>query len=87
MLTTTHQSYIPRLLVIAALTKLRQEWQEAADGKSLVDVNASVGLLLADISKSVGLTSLEQNQIFGVELIDELRDVLSSQTGDNGRQK
>ena len=38
-----------RMTAVQALAKLRQEWEEIAQGESLLDVSASVGLMLADI--------------------------------------
>jgi hypothetical protein len=44
--------------VIAALTTIRQEWEEAADGQPLEEVYGSVGLLLNDIAQSIGLAEV-----------------------------
>jgi hypothetical protein len=67
---------IPCNNVVIALSNLRQEWQEAAGGHSLTELNANVGLLLADVAMTLGLSSIEQIQVFGVELAYELQEML-----------
>ena len=67
---------IPRNNVVIALSNLRQEWQEAAGGQSLAELNANVGLLLADVAMTLGLSSIEQIQVFGAELAYELQEIL-----------
>jgi hypothetical protein len=76
MLQTTHPS--PRLLVIATLSTFRQEWQEAAGGKSLIETEGNVGLILADLVNSFGLTTHEQSVVLGPELFEEMREVLAT---------
>jgi hypothetical protein len=56
----------------------------AAEGNSLISIDASVGLILADVAMTIGLTSIEQLQVFGAELADELKFVLVSAPGNNG---
>jgi hypothetical protein len=75
---------IPRSSVIAALSSLRREWTLAVDGESLIEVETSVGLLLADLVTGLGLTQEEQVQVLGVDLANELKDVLIPVPGDNG---
>ncbi len=79
-----HPTFIPRSDVINALTKLRQEFEEAADDESLVDVEANVGLLLADLAVAIGLTPAEQAQALGAELVNELQGELIIVPGNNG---
>lgn len=76
MLQTTHTD--PRLHVIAALSMFRQEWQEAAGGKSLIETEGNVGLILADLVNSFGLTTHEQSVVLGPELFEEMREVLAT---------
>ena len=83
MLTQVHTA-IPRIYVVSALTKLREEWQCATD-RSLLSVHGNVALLLADVAMSIGLDTVEQLQILGVELAQELEEVLAPQPGRNGR--
>jgi hypothetical protein len=85
MLTQELQTVISRQHAVAALTHLCQEWQQAANGISLVHVEASVGMLLADIAMSLGLTSIEQLQVFGADLAGEIEYILTSELGNNGR--
>lgn len=45
----------PRRQVISTLSKFRQEWQEAASEKSLLEVEGNIGMVLADLINSFGL--------------------------------
>ena len=47
--TTTHAK------VVSTLTHLRQEWQEATVGASLLETNGNIGLMLADVINGLGL--------------------------------
>ncbi len=60
-----------RAFALANLSVLRQEWEQAADGDSLINVPASVGLLLFDVTARLGLTQEEQTQVLGDELFRE----------------
>jgi hypothetical protein len=62
--------------VIAILFKFRQEWQEAAAGKSLLDIEGNIGMILADLVNSFGLASHEQSLVLGPQLFEEMRDLL-----------
>lgn len=57
---------------IDGLTRLRQEWQEAA-GCDLVDVKASVGELLGDVMALVGLTDEERRAALGEQLYNRIK--------------
>jgi hypothetical protein len=63
--------------VIGSLARLREEWEEAVDGESLIDVQTSFGLLLGDVVMLLGLSADEQVAVLGEELrrdfIRELR--------------
>jgi len=76
MLQTTHPT--PRMQVIATLAAFRQQWQEAAGGRSLIEIEGNVGLILADLVNSFGLTSHEQSAVLGAELFQELQEVLAA---------
>ena len=75
------QTAIPRTNVVSALANLRQEWQDAAD-RSLMSVHGNVALLLADVTMSIGLDTIEQMQVMGADLTQELDEVLAP--GRNG---
>ena len=79
------QTEIPRTYVVGALTKLRQEWQCATE-RSLMSVHGNVALLLADVTMSIGLDTIEQMQVFGAELAQELDEVLNPPPVDNCSQ-
>jgi hypothetical protein len=67
-----------RMKVIESLTKFRQEWQSLANGQSLLDVQASVGLILADIIDKLELTEQEKVIVLGRKLINQV-DAFSEQ--------
>jgi hypothetical protein len=80
----THPTFIPRTKIIDVLTKLRQEWEQAAEGENLVELDGSVGLLLADLAIAIGLTPEEQVQALGADLVNELQGMLVSAPEGNG---
>ncbi|MEM2111483.1 MAG: hypothetical protein QXX08_06360 [Candidatus Bathyarchaeia archaeon] len=73
---TQNRSAIDRLDVVGSLARLREEWQEAVDGESLIDVQASVWLLLGDVVMLLGLSADEQVAVLGKELRNEFIQML-----------
>ena len=67
---------ITRTQVVQAIMKIRHEWEDAAGGDSLVEVNVSVGYLLADVAAALGLTGNELKLALG-DIAVELAEVLS----------
>lgn len=65
----------PKTQIIATLATLRQEWQQAANGASLLELEANVGLMLADLVNSFGLSSLEQTEVLGPDLFKEVQEL------------
>jgi hypothetical protein len=61
-----------RTRMVLALATLREEWQEAVNGGSLLKVETPVGLLFADIVERLGLTSQERHVVLGGGLINEV---------------
>lgn len=66
----------PRIKTISILSKFCQEWQEAASGKSLLEVEGNIGMVLADLVNSFELTSHEQSLVLGPQLFEEMREIL-----------
>ena len=60
-----------RVMVLENLSVLRLEWEAAADGCSLINVSASVGLLLFDFTTKLGLSPEEQSIVLGGRLYNE----------------
>jgi len=60
-----------RVVVLENLSVLRLEWETAADGGSLINVSASVGLLLFDFTTKLGLTPEEQSIVLGGRLYNQ----------------
>ncbi len=52
---------------IDGLAQLRQEWQEAANGKPLTEMQGNVGLMLEDVANAVGLLPEEIAKVLGGE--------------------
>jgi hypothetical protein len=61
---------------VQALADFRREWQKIVDGKSLVDVEAPVGLLLADIADRLELNPQERHVMLGGKLINQVNCVM-----------
>ena len=61
-----------RTRIVLALAQLREEWQQATKGGSLLKVETPVGLLLADIADRLELTSQERHVFLGGRLINEV---------------
>lgn len=70
--------------VVGSLARLREEWHEAVDGESLIDVQASVGLLLGDVVMLLGLSADEQVAVLGEELRREFIQALRHRDRGNG---
>ncbi len=66
-----------RASFVAALARFREEWQDNTDG-SLLDVQASVGLLLSDLAAALDLSTEEQARVLGETLIHELEEILQT---------
>ena len=54
---------------LESLSAFRQEWESVAGNGSLIDVSASVGLMLFDFTSRLGLTPEEQVQVLGEQLV------------------
>ncbi len=68
----------PRFQLVTTLSRIRQEWQDAANGNSLIEVEGNMGMLLADLINGIGLRTSEQIQILGTDLYQEMQDFLHS---------
>jgi hypothetical protein len=65
--------------VVESLALLRKEWEAAAEGESLLNIEGSVGLLLFDIVNRLELTVEEQRVLLGKDLFDEMASFLTFQ--------
>ena len=61
-----------RAQVVQSLADFRREWQKTAEGKSLIEVQAAVGLILADIADRLELNPQERYAMLGGKLINEV---------------
>jgi hypothetical protein len=69
---------VERMQLVNTLTRIRQEWQDATSGESLLEVEGNMGMLLADIINNIGLPIEEQVQVLGTELFQEMQELLRS---------
>lgn len=76
MLQTLTAQALPQAKIIATLTRLRQEWQEATAGTSLLETDGNMGLILADLLNGFEMNAHDQCQILGNELFHDLQDFL-----------
>ena len=60
---------LDRTQALESLSAFRQEWDSVAGNGSLIDVSASVGLMLFDFTSRLGLTPEEQVQVLGDQLV------------------
>jgi hypothetical protein len=65
-----------RAQVVQALADFRREWQKLVGGKSLIDVEAPIGLMLADIADRLELNSQERHVMLGGKLINQVNCVM-----------
>ena len=61
-----------------ALAEFRQEWERAADGRSLVTIESPVGLLFSDIADWLELSPQERHAMLGNKLMNEVNAVMES---------
>ena len=71
------QSY--RAQVVQVLADFRREWQTIAEGKSLAEVEAPVGLVLADIADWLQLNPQERHALLGGKLISQINVLMEEQ--------
>lgn len=67
-----------RTRMVHALAKLRDEWQRAVNGGSLLKVETPVGLLLADIAEKLELNTQERHVFLGGKLVNEVDGFLET---------
>ena len=75
--TDYHPSY--RAQVVQSLADFRREWQKMVEGKSLVEVQAPVGLLLADIADRLELNPQERHAMLGGKLVNQVNCLMDGQ--------
>jgi hypothetical protein len=65
--------------VIETLTTLRKEWELIADGKGLLHLEGSVGLILFDIVTRLNVPIDEQRYLLGSGLFEEIAEFVTKQ--------
>lgn len=78
MLNTLTNQTVTHPQIVSTLSRLREEWQEATPGASLLEIDGNIGLILADLINGFGLNAEGQYQILGSELFSEIQDFLYS---------
>ena len=61
-----------RTKIVQSLADFRREWQKNVGGKSLIDIEAPVGLILADIADRLELNSQERHAMLGGKLVNQV---------------
>ena len=75
----TDYSLRERTKLVLALAQLRKEWQVAAQGGSLLKIEAAVGVVLSDVADMLQLTPQERHIFLGGRLcneVDALKEVM-----------
>lgn len=57
--------------LLESLVVLRKEWEKAAGEDNLLDISASVGLMLVDIATRLNMTPSERTLFLGEQLNQE----------------
>ena len=68
-----------RTKAIQALAEFRREWEEIAEGESLLEVTAPIGLLFVDVADRLELSPQERFVFLGKLLIEDLEDFMEQQ--------
>jgi hypothetical protein len=68
--TDTQPSY--RSQIVKSLADFRREWEIHAEGKNLIDIEASVGLMLSDIAERLGFSQQERHVLLGGKLAKQI---------------
>ena len=68
-----------RMKALQALANFRKEWEEIAEGESLLSITAPIGLLLADVADRLDLLPQERYVFLGKMLIQEIEDFMMQQ--------
>jgi hypothetical protein len=61
-----------RTRIVQSLADFRREWQKAVEDKSLLDIEAPVGLILADIADRLELSPQERHAMLGGKLANQV---------------
>ncbi len=61
-----------RTKVVQSLADFRREWQKTVQDKSLIEVEAPIGLVLSDIADQLELNPQERYAILGGKLINQV---------------
>ena len=71
-----------RAQVVQILTDFRREWQVIAEGTSLVEGEAPVGVVLSDIADWLQLNPQERQAVLGGKLISQINCLLEEQVSE-----
>ena len=66
---STSPALLDRAATLETLSAFRRDWEAVAEGDSLLDVCASVGLVLFDLTTRLGLSPQEQAHVLGDPLL------------------
>jgi hypothetical protein len=63
--------------MIESLTAIRKEWESVADGKGLLHLEGSVGLILFDIVTRLNIPVGEQRILLGSGLFEDIAEFVT----------
>jgi hypothetical protein len=63
--------------MIETLTAIRKDWESVADGKNLLHLEGSVGLILFDIVTRLNVPVDEQRILLGSALFEEIAEFVT----------
>ena len=72
-----------RTRIVQSLADFRREWQKTVKGKSLLEVDAAIGLILADIADRLDLSPQERYAMLGGKLVNEVNALLEQKVSLN----
>ena len=72
-----------RTRIVQSLADFRREWQKAVKGKSLLEVEAAIGVILADIADRLDLSPQERYAMLGGKLVNEVNALLEQKVSLN----
>ena len=67
-----------RAQIVQSLANFRREWQAHIEDTNLLDVDASVGLILADIADRLELNPQERYVMLGSQLVKGVNEYMNN---------
>ena len=65
---------LARPLMVKAIARIREDWEQ--EDESLVDIEASVGMMLADVVEALGFSEEERISALGPSLYNDIQQLM-----------